>query len=151
MRRQTRVSFVLLSMIGLVLAPFSLPAQEAGGGRSSGQETSGFRLEQNYPNPFNPETTIPFVLNEDLFVDGRPVEVSMRIYNLLRQPVATPVPLRHPAGEGPLQQIEYTLPGRYEAFWDGKDGSGRSVASGVYFLQLTVNGQSKHIRIIITK
>lgn len=151
MRRQSRVSFALLSMIGLILAAAWLPAQEAGTGRSSGQQASGFQLEPNYPNPFNPETTIPFVLNEDLFVDGRPVVVSMRVYNLLRQPVAVPVPLRHPAGEVPLLQIEYTLPGRYEAFWDGRDASGRSVASGVYFLQLTVNGVSKHIRMFVTK
>jgi len=135
-------------MLGLSIVP-NLSAQEVGGGRS-GQE-SGFQLEQNYPNPFNPETRIPFVLNEDLFVDGGPVYVSMRIYNLLTQPIARPVALNHPAGEVELSRLEYTSPGRYEAFWDGKDINGRSVASGVYFLQLTVNGKSKHIRIIVTK
>ncbi len=148
MRRLARVSFVLLAMLGLSIVP-NLSAQEVGAGRS-GQE-SGFQLEQNYPNPFNPETRIPFVLNEDLFVDGGPVYVSMRIYNLLQQPIARPVALNHPAGEVELSRLEYTSPGRYEAFWDGKDTNGRSVASGVYFLQLTVNGKSKHIRIIVTK
>jgi hypothetical protein len=149
MRRLSRVSFVLLSMLGLIFVPSTLSAQE--GGRSSGEGASGFQLEQNYPNPFNPETTIPFVLHEDLFVEGRPAVVSMRIYNLLQQPVATPVALRHAAGEAPLTQLEYTAPGRYEAFWDGKDRSGRSVASSVYFLQLTVNGVSRHIRMFVTK
>lgn len=150
MRRLNRVSFALLSMIGLALSAPSLSAQEAGRGGTSGQQASGFQLEQNYPNPFNPETTIPFVLHEDLFVNG-PVTVSMRIYNLLRQQVATPVPLRHPSGDVPLDGIEYTQPGRYEAFWNGRDNQGRQVASSVYFLQLTVNGVSKHIRIFVTK
>jgi hypothetical protein len=151
MRRLTRVSFVLLSMLGLTLAFSPLPAQDLRPGRSSGQEASGFQLEQNYPNPFNPETTIPFVLGADMFEGGAPVVVSMRIFNLLQQPVASPLALRHPAGEVQLSQLEYTSPGRHEAFWDGKDASGRSVASGIYFVQLTVNGVSRHMRMFVTK
>ena len=60
--------------------------------------------------------------------------------------------LRHPAGEGvPLTQLEYTRPDTYEAFWDGRDSSGRQVASGVYFCQVTVNGRSKVMRMFVTK
>ena len=104
---------------------------------------NGFDLEQNYPNPFNPETTIPFTLREELFASGRPVVVSVRIFNLLGQPVAFPVALQHAAGAGvELNNLEYTQPGRHEAYWDGTDQSGRPVASGIYFMQLTVNGQS---------
>lgn len=148
MRRAFCVSFVLLSMLAL-----SLPASAQDAGEEArGRQTSGFSLESNYPNPFNPETTIPFVLGEDLFVDGRPVVVSMRIFNLLQQPVAAPVALRHPAGNGvPLVQLEYTTPGRHEAFWDGDDFGGNQVASGVYFVQLTVNGVSKHMRMFVSK
>lgn len=113
---------------------------------------AGFELEQNYPNPFNPETTIPFVLGEELFVDGRPAVVSLRIFNIVRQPVAIPVALRHPQGEGlPLLELEYTTPGRYEAFWDGRDQSGREVASGIYFMHLTVNGQSTSKKMWVLK
>ncbi|HZD05523.1 MAG TPA: hypothetical protein VE173_11405, partial [Longimicrobiales bacterium] len=127
MRRTFGVLLVLLSTLGL---PTAGSAQTAGGGGSSGQQASGFQLLQNYPNPFNPETTIPFVLNEDLFVDGEPVVVSLRIYNILRQLVAVPVALKHPAGEGvPLLSLEYATPGRHEGFWDGKAGNGREVAS----------------------
>jgi hypothetical protein len=70
----------------LLFGPGSGSAQTPGtspGGRN------GFGLEQNYPNPFNPETTIPFTLGEELFAAGVAVQVSMRIFNLLGQPVAS--------------------------------------------------------------
>ena len=112
----------------------------------------GFRLLPNRPNPFNPETTIPFVLDEALFEEGRPVVVSMRIFNVLSQPVAQPVALNHPLGpDAVMESIQYTAPGMYEAFWDGRDTAGRQVASGVYILQLTVNGRPDHLRMFVAK
>ena len=111
----------------------------------------GFELEANYPNPFNPETTIPFTLSNELFAGGESVVVTVRIFNLLSQLVAHPVALRHPAGNVEVRQLEYTQPGRYEAFWDGTDQSGRQVASGIYLLQLTVNGQSGTRKMIVQK
>ncbi len=148
MRRTIGVLSVLLSLFG---AAWSASGQEAGRVGSSGR-AHGFQLEQNYPNPFNPETRIPFVLGEDLFADGRPVVVSLRIFNLLQQFVAAPVALGHPSGEGvPLLNLEYTQPGRYEAFWDGTDPSGRQVASGIYFMQLTVNGKAKTRKMYVLK
>jgi hypothetical protein len=78
--------------------------------------------------------------------------MSLRIFNLLSQPVAFPVALSHPAGSGvEVRDLEYTQPGRHEAFWDGNDQSGRPVASGIYFLQITVNGQSASRRMIVQK
>lgn len=113
---------------------------------------AGFELEANYPNPFNPETTIPFSLSEDLFAGGAPVVVTVRIFNLLSQLVAHPVALAHAAGAGvEVRGLEYTRPGRHEAFWDGTDQSGRQVASGIYLLQLTVNGQSGTRKMIVQK
>jgi hypothetical protein len=142
---------VLSVLLSLFAAVRGLPAQEAGRAGSAGQ-ANGFQLEQNYPNPFNPETRMPFLLGEDLFVDGRPAVVSMRIFNLLQQVVASPVALGHPSGEGvPMLQLEFTRPGRYEAFWDGTDGYGRQVASGIYFMQLTVNGVSKTRKMYVMK
>ena len=139
MRRAIGVLSVLLLSI---VTTDALSAQD-GARPPAAEQGSGFQLEQNYPNPFNPETTIPFDLGEALFVDGRPAVVTVRIFNLLQQVVAYPVALGHPSGEGQeLRQLEYTMPGRYEAFWDGRDQSGRQVASGIYFMQLTVNGQS---------
>jgi hypothetical protein len=148
MRRMVRVLSALLLMFG---ASVSLSAQEPGKPAPSGR-TSGFQLEQNYPNPFNPETKIPFVLGEELFADGRPVVVTLRIFNLLQQVVAIPVALGHPSGEGvQLNQLEYYQPGRYEAYWDGMDQSGHQVASGIYFMQLTVNGVSQTRKMYVLK
>ncbi|MEQ8331224.1 MAG: hypothetical protein RH859_12260 [Longimicrobiales bacterium] len=147
MRRMLCVLFVLLSLSGVTahLAAQEPPPTSAGQG-------NGFQLEQNYPNPFNPETRIPFVLDDGLFVDGRPAVVSLRIFNLLQQVVAVPVALGHPSGEGvQLQQLEFMQPGRYEAFWDGTDQSGRQVASGIYFMQLTVNGVSTARKMYVLK
>jgi hypothetical protein len=112
---------------------------------------AGFELEANYPNPFNPETTIPFSLSDDLFAGGAPVVVTVRIFNLLSQLVAHPVALAHSAGAVEVRALEYTQPGRHEAFWDGTDQSGRQVASGIYLLQLTVNGQSGTRKMIVQK
>ncbi len=146
MRRLACVLVVLLSSVGLT-SPAS--AQQAG---STGQQATGFVLEQNYPNPFNPETRIPFVLQPDLFQDGRPVVVSVRIYNVLQQFIAAPTALNHPFGEGvPVLDLEYPYPGRFEAYWDGRDRNGRQVASGVYFVQLTVNGKSQVRKMFVTK
>lgn len=147
MRRIIGVLSVLLSMSG-VTAPLASQARPP----ASADQGSGFQLEQNYPNPFNPETTIPFVLEEELFADGRPVTVSLRIFNLLQQMVAVPVALRHPAGEGArVEQLRYERPGRHEAYWDGTDQAGRQVASGIYFMQLTVNGVSRTRKMYVLK
>jgi len=146
MRRTTGVLSVLLF---LLVGAAALPAQEPPPATRQG---NGFQLDQNYPNPFNPETTIPFTLGEALFVDGRAATVSVRIFNLLQQLVAYPVALGHPSGEGvALRDLEYAQPGRYEAYWDGTDDSGRQVASGIYFMQLTVNGQSATRKMYVLK
>jgi hypothetical protein len=146
MRRLRRVLFLLLSILGLTS---SASAQQVG---SVGKQDSGFHLEQNYPNPFNPETKIPFVLFEDLFVDGKPVVVSVRIFNVLQQYITAPTALNQPQGEGvPLLELAYPNPGRFEAYWDGRDAQGRQVASGTYFVQLVVNGRSQVLRMYVTK
>lgn len=112
----------------------------------------GFKLEQNYPNPFNPETRIPFELEDMLFEDGESPAVSIKIFNILAQFVASPVALRVSGGERlPVLQMEYTTPGRYEAYWDGRDRNGNLVASGVYMVQMEVNGKVDMIKMYVTK
>lgn len=149
MRRAICVSVILLAL-GAGVAP--LRGQEPGVLPSDSLETEGFRLEQNYPNPFNPTTRIPFVLDESLFETSDSAVVSVRIFNVLQQLVAIPTALDHPDGSGrPVDRLAYRTPGRKEAYWDGIDRSGRQVASGIYYLQLIVNGESQLRKMVVAK
>lgn len=75
-----------------------------------------FVLNQNFPNPFNPSTTIRYEVPDE-------TRVTLKVYNLLGQEVRTLVD----AVKGS---------GRYEIRWDGKNASGKEVASGVYLYRL---------------
>ena len=149
MRRSLGVTLVLISA---VLLPGSVSGQQVGVAVGAQQEPeSGFELGRNYPNPFNPDTRIPFDLFDGVLPEGRPANVTIRIFNILRQYVASPTALGHPAGDGtPIVDLEYTSPGHYEAYWDGRDRSGSFVASGVYILELTVNGRSQVRRMFVS-
>ena len=147
--RRTLSVFLLSLLFGL--APGISAQVSPGDPALAGEPERGFTLAQNYPNPFNPETRIPFDLLEVLFTDGATVVVSVRIYNVLQQFVASPTALSHPSGQAPLVDLEYITPGRYEAYWNGLDQSGREVASGIYFVQLTVNGVRESRRIYVAK
>ena len=92
------------------------------------------------------------MLSTDLFSQGRTAVVTIRIFNILQQVVAVPTALRHPLGEGvPVANLEYSSPGRFEAYWDGTDMNGRQAASGIYLMQLTVNGMSQTRKMYVTK
>lgn len=142
----------LICFLALGLSPVPVQGQNVrSGGPPAGQEPS-FQLEQNYPNPFNPSTRIPFYLGELLFEGGNPVAVSVRIYNVLQQLVAIPVALNHEEGSGvPVDALVYGTPGRKEAYWDGLDRDGRKVASGIYYVQLVVNGESRVRKMVVAK
>jgi hypothetical protein len=143
MRRHLSVMIVLLSA---ALVPAALEAQQ-GTAANRGETQQAFRVLQNYPNPFASDTRIPFELHDSAFIDGRPAVVSMRIYNVLRELVASPTTLGHPAGDGtPVIDLEYGIPGRHEVYWDGRNRTGTPVASGVYLLEVTVNGRPQVIR-----
>lgn len=83
-----------------------------------------FTLYQNYPNPFNPETVIRYSLPSGFSV----YDVSLKVYNLLGQEVAT------------LVQTEQGS-GFYEAKLEG-----RNLTTGAYFYRLVVTGEMKESR-----
>jgi hypothetical protein len=142
------VGVILLLGLGFFAAP--LQAQDTGGQPPIVRER-GFRLQQNYPNPFNPTTHIPFVLDEGLFEAGKSVRVTIQIYNVLQQLVATPVALNYSAGNRQVNNLEYATPGAYQAYWDGLDRTGRKVASGVYYVLMSVNGKTQVTKITVSK
>lgn len=140
------VAWALLTLGLVVLNPTPANAQEQGR-----QERPLVKLERNYPNPFNPETTIPFVLSEELWAEGRRPVVSLRIYNVLAQLVAVPVLLG--TGE-PLEGVEldWNGTGSYAAYWDGTvRDTNREAASGVYVYQIAVNGMTASKRMTVIK
>lgn len=75
-----------------------------------------FTLYQNYPNPFNRETTIEYSLHKT-------TSVNLTVYNIKGQEVKELVD-------------EFQTAGMKSVTWDGKDNSGRTVASGIYVYKL---------------
>ncbi|MDI6883219.1 MAG: S8 family serine peptidase [Patescibacteria group bacterium] len=76
--------------------------------------TFTFSLSQNFPNPFNPETTIRYQLSQA-------TQVTLKVYNLLGEEVATLEDEKKPAGS-------------YKVHWNAND---LSIPSGIYFYKLT--------------
>ena len=82
-------------------------------------------LHPNFPNPFNPSTRISFTLPE-------PGPVRLEIFDINGRLVRTLI-------DGHVGK------GLREANWNGRDNSGRAVASGLYFYRLTA-GKEKITR-----
>jgi hypothetical protein len=77
-----------------------------------------YSLRQNYPNPFNPTTNIEFSIPKSEFV-------TLKIYNILGEEVATLVSERLTAGS-----YKYDWPAR------SSGGDASSLSSGVYFYKI---------------
>lgn len=82
---------------------------------------SSFALWQNYPNPFNPSTVIRFALPQA-------GQMRLAVYNILGHRIRMLMEGVRPAGE-------------FQVTWDGRDETGRQVASGIYFCRLEAQGQ----------
>ncbi len=97
-----------------------------------------FALLQNYPNPFNPTTSIRFRI--PVAANGVAARTQLVIYNLLGQRVRTLIANEAlPAGVIHVRQ------------WDGKDGNGRPVASGVFLYKLSAENFTKTKRMTLIR
>ncbi len=79
-------------------------------------------LYGNYPNPFNPETTVTFGLSESS-------EIELNIYDMKGSLVRT------------LAEGTYKA-GNHSINWDGKNGRGYSLSSGIYYISLKAGGRT---------
>jgi len=86
-------------------------------------KTPDFNLETNYPNPFNPSTTIKYSLSYDTHVELTIYDVKGRLVRRL------------------ISGVEKA--GEHSVTWNGKDESGQSVSSGVYFCMLKIGSGKK--------
>jgi len=89
-------------------------------------KTIDFALYKNFPNPFNSTTNIEYII-------GKPSFVSIKIYDVLGQEVATLIQTR-------------LSPGKYTSMWDAA-----SFSSGVYYYQLEVENYTKTNKLILIK
>jgi len=86
-----------------------------------------FELKQNYPNPFNPTTTIPFTLDEK-------AEVTLKVYNMLGQEVAT------------IVDNEIRSAGYNTAMFDASE-----LAAGMYLYRINANGKHMTKKMMLIK
>ncbi len=78
-----------------------------------------FLLYPAFPNPFNPETTLSFFVPSSESAQ----RVRLRVFDLLGQPVRTLVD-------------ESRAAGHHAITWHGRNDAGRSVAAGVYLIEM---------------
>jgi len=88
-------------------------------------------LKRNYPNPFAETTTIEYAVPEDM-------PVRIEVFDVLGRQVATLTDGHHRAGT-------------HDVRWEGRDGSGGRVASGVYLVRLTAGSETKVKRITLVR
>ena len=86
---------------------------------------------RNFPNPFNPSTKIEFTL---------PVrsQVELKIYNVRGELVKTLL----------NENMDATT---HSVIWDGRNSTGQSVASGVYFYSLKAGSYEKMEKMTLVK
>jgi len=93
--------------------PTAVPGTPAGAGDGSAVQAAS-------PNPTNGPVSVSYLL-------GREGEVRVSVFDVAGRLVAEP-----PAGR--------QGPGPQRATWNGRTGDGKLVASGVYFVRVTLNG-----------
>jgi hypothetical protein len=90
------------------------------------------RLGEPSPNPFHGSTRVAFEVGSDVGT------ARLAVYDLRGRLVRTLV-------SGTVGG------GRHAATWDGRDGRGRAVPSGVYFVRLEVGGEARGRKLLLLK
>ena len=88
-------------------------------------------LSQNYPNPFNPRTVIPYELLKIGFVKIDIIDITGRTIRSL------------------LNGIQSS--GSHEVIWNGKDNTGKHVASGTYFCRMITDASVISRKILLLR
>lgn len=88
-------------------------------------------IGKNYPNPFNATTTLPFYISET-------TRVELTIFDLRGCRIKT------------LYKSLLNA-GHYAIRWDGRDESGRPVASGTYLYHLVTNNKEKTWQVMLLR
>ncbi|MCK4339068.1 MAG: T9SS type A sorting domain-containing protein, partial [Candidatus Cloacimonetes bacterium] len=96
-----------------------------------------FTLYQNYPNPVNNSTTICF------FTTKNTKDTKIEIYNIKGQLVKC-----LECGESLSTKATESL---YSISWDGKDKTGKFLASGIYFYKLISGNKSAIKKMVILR
>ncbi len=94
-------------------------------------EATGLHLAPPSPNPFGPGTQLAYRISER-------ADVKLSVYSVSGRLVRTLAVGEKPAGE-------------HVASWDGRDGSGRRLASGVYFIELRAGDERQARRAVLLK
>ncbi len=89
------------------------------------------KLEQNYPNPFNPSTRINYNLSKSTYV-------ILKIYNIRGQEIKTLVNGFQTAG------MKFIV-------WNGLDGQGQKVSSGIYIYQIDTSDFSSSKKMVMVQ
>jgi len=147
------VALVVLALSAFMPGNLSAQGVLPQSGKAQG---AGLELGQNYPNPFNPDTRIPFSVGGGAGCTdpSRLYRVSLRVFNVLAQPIAVPVlqgGSGNVAGGEALDKLMLTC-GQYIAYWDGHDDkTQQDVASGVYLYRLEVDGKPLVKKMLVSK
>jgi hypothetical protein len=110
---------------------YDLRGEDGGGQQSaSGVQVARTVLEACRPNPFTGRTLISYQLGRVATARLEVFDISGRVVRVL---------------QNGAQQ-----PGRYTVAWDGRDGSSRQLAAGVYFVALEADGQRVNRKVVLT-
>lgn len=94
-----------------------------------------FGIAQNYPNPFSRFSQINYQVPN---VDGGPVPTMIRVYDAVGKIVK-------------ILLNESKGPGYYTVSWDGTNGSGNPVPSGIYFYKINAGDFSTAKKMILVR